>query len=90
MARRNFPGETQETLEDWLKDVNEEIATGQTVTGTSSLDQSVSFTTRGAGKARQLLILEDLFQLDPAKYPLVDILPITRTVGRFAQRGTAI
>ncbi len=86
MARRNFPGETQEKLEEWLSEVNEDLATGQVITGTSSMDQSVSFQKTGNSRGRQTRILQDLFILDPDKYPLEDVIPINRTRGGFRQR----
>jgi len=87
MARRNFPGETQGTLEEWLKDVNEEIATGKVNTefGAGDTNFKAVQDSKLSPERRRDLILYDLTLLNPVKYPPGDVLPIRVTVGRMVE-----
>jgi len=83
MARRHFPGMTQDWLEKKLRVAMEAEGSGQrTVSGgAGDLTSSVLITESAPALKRKLLY--DLNIVAPATYPAADVLIPTRTVAHF-------
>ncbi len=91
VSRRNFtlPGKTDEEAQAWLeerlKEVEEEIASGKVTDQWSAGDSSAhKMIDRNLDAVtRRQMILNDLGILDPTTYPPRDNAAIKRTVSRY-------
>jgi hypothetical protein len=83
--RRNFPGVSQDTLEQWLSWVLVEIATGKVSDGWTAGDTSnhKAIDRSLPAERRRDLILNDLSILDPDEYPPRDLTRVKRTVPQY-------
>ena len=82
MARRYFPGWSQERLEQKLDQVLEDLASGKTTTSWGAGDTSASKQVIRSLDAVRDELLNDLSILDPVSYPAADVRRVSVTVGR--------
>jgi hypothetical protein len=81
--RRWFHGRDQAWLEEKLRDLQEQEASGGRVRSTSGLETTTELLLEPTEATRKKL-LWDLSVINPTEYPQCDVLPVTRTVGRFS------
>lgn len=79
MALRYFPGKTKAWLEARLSTILDEQARGKVFTAVSAGDVSEQSLVQHNLQAVKAMILADLSVLDPATYPIGDVVPPTRT-----------
>lgn len=80
MAFNPFIGWTQAELELELRRAQDDFAAGASVSSSSAGDTTGSYRGELSAKRRIELILKALYLLDPATYPLDQIVSIDRTV----------
>ncbi len=83
MAYRYFPGQGQQWLETRLKRIQEDLASGKTLTSWGAGGDSASRQVQTDGLAVQRMLLNDLYILDPETYPLDSIQRIRCTTAVF-------
>mgnify|MGYP001402953649 CR=1 FL=1 len=83
MSFRYFPGRGQEWLEERLERIQEDISSGKTLTSWGAGGDSASRQVQIDSLAVQRMILNDLYLLDPATYPLDSMQRIRTTTAIF-------
>lgn len=74
-----FIGQSQETLEAWLREAQEDLAAGKTITSAGAGDTRFDNQVSGSPEKRIEQLLRALNLLDPVTYPATEIRRATRT-----------